>query len=88
MLVQLGPSVDRCRLNSLEQELGHSRLFNVDKVRLEHALWCFISFRSDLDDTSVWELGLSAPCKPGTYSVVLNKHSGLIRQLLVQIQVV
>jgi hypothetical protein len=37
VLVQLCSYIHCCRLDGVEEEFGHSRLFDVYQVRLEHA---------------------------------------------------
>lgn len=57
MLVEFLSSIDGCLLDGLEEEFGHSGLFDVDEVRLEHAFGSFEPFGSYFDDSSVGELG-------------------------------
>jgi hypothetical protein len=67
------------------------RLLHVHQVRLEHALWCFVSLRSDFDDSTVRELSISVDpylCTRDTHSVVLDQSGGLFRKFLVHVQII
>ena len=56
MLVEFLSRIDGCLLDGLEEEFGHSRLFDVDEMRLEHAFGSFEPFGSDFDDSAIGEL--------------------------------
>lgn len=56
MLVELGPCVQICCLNGVEQELGHSHTIHVDQVRLEESLWSTKALTSDLYSTTIRKL--------------------------------
>lgn len=56
VLVQVRAGIERSRLDSLEQKLGHTWAFNIHQVGLEHALGRLESFRANLDDTTVGKL--------------------------------
>jgi hypothetical protein len=63
-------------LNGVEQELAETRRFTVHEVRLEQALRCLESLATDTDDTAVGE------------GVVFNQDSGILAQVLVELEIV
>lgn len=53
MLVQFRADVDGRVLDRLEEHLRDARLFDVDEMRLEHALRRLKALRADLDHPAI-----------------------------------
>jgi hypothetical protein len=56
VLVEVGSDIDSGSLDRLKEHLGNTWLLDVDKVGLKHALGCFETLGTDLDDPTIRKL--------------------------------